>query len=91
MKLLMDNKDGLAPLAATFLFIAFAISVGVILMSVSSSYASEIGAVEEASQNPFCYEIEDFDHLKLLQIEYIKGEITLEEYIQREKLLLSNG
>jgi len=83
------NKEGLSPLVATLLLVVFALVIGTVAMSWGRSYTASI--VEEPTvEQPIVIEPQDVavDPLKALQIEYIQGKITKDEYLQRQKDLL---
>lgn len=83
------NKKALSPLAATILLVAFALVVGVVTMHVGRKYVEE--EVEVKEETPFessiIININDIlgDELKELQIKYITGKITREEYLEKEE------
>ncbi|MEA2037668.1 MAG: archaellin/type IV pilin N-terminal domain-containing protein [Nanoarchaeota archaeon] len=84
------NKKALSPLVATILLVVFALVIGTITMSWGKSYVDKIQG--DTEQQPFgtgvFVDFEDVDTpLKRLQIQYISGEITEEEYRQKEKVL----
>lgn len=86
------NKKGLSPLVATFLLVVFALIIGTITMSWGKSYVEGIseGSEEGALEDTVVISPEDVDTpLKKLQLDYIKGIISEEEYREREKELTS--
>ncbi len=90
----MMDKKGISPLVATLLLVAFALVVGAITMTWSKSY------VEKTQEQSKKVAIDTFkaaiiigidqldDPLKEIQINYITGKISREEYLQKEKDLL---
>lgn len=83
------NKKGLSPLVATALLVVFALIIGTITMSWGKSYVEGIGEEGEAFEDTVIISIEDVDTpLKKLQLEYITGKISEEEYTKKEKELI---
>ena len=90
------NRKALSPLVATVLLVIFALVIGTITMNWGKTYVEKIkeeprdtgiGVFESA----VIISIKDIDNsLKELQIEYITGKITKEEYIEKEKALISD-
>lgn len=88
----MMNKKGLSPLAATFLLVVFALIIGTITMSWGKNYVEGISEVSEevSSGDTVVISPEDINTpLKKLQLDYIKGVISEEEYREKEKELIS--
>ena len=88
------NRKGLSPLIATVLLVVFALVIGTITMNWGKSYVEQ---VEQAGPEPDFMEsaviisIRDINTpLKELQIQYITGRITEEEYQQKERDLLND-
>ncbi len=85
------NKRALSPLMATLLLVAFAIVVGAITMNWGKSYVEKIEVKEpvEKLESSIMISIKDVDTpLKELQIKYITGQISEEEYLEQEKELI---
>lgn len=85
------NKKALSPLMATLLLVAFAIVVGAITMNWGKSYVEKIEVKEpvEKLESSIVINIKDVDTpLKELQIKYITGQISEEEYLEQEKELI---
>ena len=84
------GKKAISPLVATVLLVAFAVSLGAVVMS----WAKGVEATE--SEEP---EVADgcvvktmpSEPLKLLQVKYLRGEITKEKYFEQEKSLSSGS
>ena len=91
----MGNKKGLSPLVATMLLVVFALVIGTITMNWGRSYVEKMKEepeVQEFVDSAVVISIKDLDTpLKKLQLNYITGIITHEEYIEQEKSLLANG
>ena len=84
----MMNRRGLSPLVATVLLIAFAVALGAVIMSLGKSYVESI--LEEISTgDAVCDPTTVTDTLQLLQIQFINGEITKEQYISKEQQILT--
>jgi len=86
------NKKALSPLMATVLLVVFALVIGTVTMNVGKSYVekeivSESKEDTESFQSAIVISIDDFlgDELKELQIKYITGKITKEEYFEKER------
>ena len=82
------NKEGMSPLVATLLLVAFALAIGTVTMTLGKNYTTGIGE-DALSGQPVVIADEDIgtDPLKVLQLEYIQGKITREEYLLRQKEL----
>lgn len=76
------NKRAISPLIATVLLVAFAVALGAVVMSWTSGVEAEPGAgacVIGAMPS---------DPLQQLMISYIKGDVSKQEYLAREKQLI---
>jgi FlaG/FlaF family flagellin (archaellin) len=85
------NKRAIAPITATILLLTVSILIGAIAMNIGKKYsAAEETPVQESS---IVISINDVlgDELKELQLKYITGKITREEYVEKEKLILSGS
>ncbi len=88
------QKRGISPLVATLLLVAFALVIGAITMTWGKSY------VEKAQEQPKKDVLDVFkgaiiigieqldDPLKSIQLQYITGKISREQYLQQEQDLL---
>ena len=87
----MLNKKALSPLIATLLLVVFALVVGTATMSWGKSYVETIPDEQETSGSSYVISREDVKNnpLKRLQIDYIYDEISLEEYLRKEKEIIS--
>lgn len=95
----MNNK-GLSPLIATVLLVVFALVIGTITMNWGRSYVEKIKSASEAEPEIGSFDsaviigIKDINNppqeapLKKLQVQYITGEITKAEYLEKEKALI---
>ena len=84
------NTKSLSPLLAKILLVIFSLIVGIITMNWGKSYVDRL-ATEDVipQQTPILIDAKAVDSdLKRLQISYIEGDITLEEYLKREKQVL---
>ena len=74
------NKRGISPLIATVLLVAFAVALGAVVMSWTSG-------VEAEPDEPGACIISSMpsDPLQQLMVSYIKGEITKQDYLAKEK------
>jgi len=81
------NRKALSPLVATILLIAFAITLGAVIMSVGKSYVVEMPS-EVSAGSRVCDPAAVTDPLKLLQIQYVNGEIDIDAYLAGEKALV---
>lgn len=74
----MNNK-AMSPLAATFILLAFAIFIGILVMNWSETYIQRMAADSEISpastQEAFAE-----SPLEIVKARLAKGEISLEEY-----------
>jgi flagellin-like protein len=87
------NKKALSPLVATALLVIFALVLGAITMNWGKSYIQAIESKEkpatDVSKATIVIPLADIDTpLKQLQIDYIIGKISKEEYLEREKELI---
>jgi len=89
----MKNKKALSPLVATLLLLAFALVIGTATMNWGRSYIEKIEEEPQEYaplQSAVIISIEDIDNpLKELQIKYITDQISQEEYLAKEKELIS--
>lgn len=91
------NKWALSPLVATVLLVVFALVIGTITMNWGRSYVEKIKEEPKAEPKVGAFDsaviisVKDIDTpLKELQLQYITGRITKEEYIQKERALISD-
>ena len=90
------NKKAISPLIATILLVVFALVLGAITMSWGKGYVERVGEEEqpsaiEALNGAFIISIRSVDTpLKELQIKYITGQLTEEEYLEKERELLES-
>ena len=93
---MIANKRALSPLVATVLLVVFALVIGTITMNWGRTYVESIKEEPEISvggvfESAVVISIKDIDNpLKELQLEYITGKITKEEYVQKEKTLIND-
>lgn len=92
MKKFLKNSKALSPLVATLLLLAFALVIGTATMGWGKAY---VGGIEEPKIEPLksavVINIEDIDTpLKELQIKYITGQISEQEYLTKEKQLINS-
>ncbi len=80
----MRNKKALSPLVATILLVAFALVIGTATMSWGRNYVSEEDIDTKGRLECFDKSLVD-NELKDLQLEYIVGEITLDQYIEKQQ------
>ena len=87
------NKKALSPLVATVLLVAFSLVIGTITMNWGKSYidtAEAAAETEKLQTGAVVINIEDIDSdLKRLQLQFISGKLTQEEYLQKEKEIIS--
>ena len=84
----LGNKRALSPLVATILLVIFALVIGTITMNWGKTYVEQVAAKEEKSPASIVIDISSLDDpLKVLQIKYLAGEISKEEYFKEEKKL----
>lgn len=88
----LNNKRALSPLVATMLLVVFALVIGTITMNWGKSYVERIKEEPIAEfDSAVIISIKDIDTpLKELQLQYITGKITKEEYIEKEKDLIND-
>jgi flagellin-like protein len=95
MRKIFRGNRGLSPLVATILLVAFALVIGTVTMNWGRSYVEKIKEEPEVKglfESAIIISIKDVDTpLKELQIEYITGQITLDQYVSKEQPLISNG
>ncbi len=83
------NKKALSPLVATILLVLFSLIIGTITMNWGKSYVEKIEEEPKIRESAIIISIKDIDTpLKELQIQYITGKITKEEYLKKEKELI---
>lgn len=90
---ILGNKRALSPLLATMLLLVFALIVGTITINWGKAYVEQIPEEPKIGvfDNAVVININDINTpLKELQIQYITGEITKQEYIEREKALIND-
>ncbi len=76
---------------ATLLLVIFAVLVGAVTMSWGKNYVEDIEHKEpvEKLESAIIISIKDIDTpLKDIQIKYITGQISEEEYLEQEKELI---
>ncbi len=80
-----ESKGGISPIVATVLLVAFAVALGAVVMSWARGIEAEPITDFEGCiiEGPL-----PADPLIQLQIRYIRGEISKDEYIQQEKVLI---
>jgi len=89
---MMNNKRALSPLIATVLLVVFALVIGTITMNWGKSYVDKIkdDSDIEKVDSAVVISIKDINNdLKRLQIQYITGDLTKEQYIEQEKPLIN--
>lgn len=86
------NKKGLSPLVATALLVVFALIIGTVAMSWGKNYVEGVvkqQSKEKTFENTVMVNLDDINtSLKKLQLEYVTGEISEEEYLKKEKELV---
>jgi len=83
------NKKGLSPLMATIILVLFALVIGTITMNLGKDYVDTIGDEEEPQQSAIVINLQDVNTpLKQLQVKYITDQISKEEYLELEKILI---
>jgi len=86
------GKKGLSPLIATVLLLVFALVLGAITMNLGKSYVgSSIKEKDIFASAIVINPKEVTEPLQKLQIRYITGDISKEEYLQMEKELLGKS
>lgn len=90
----MMNKKALSPMAATSLLVIFALVLGTITMSFGRNYVDKINVKTETFKvkeigptGTSITVINEQDPLAQLQVQYLTGKISKEEYLQRQKQL----
>lgn len=93
----LGNRRALSPLIATVLLVVFALVIGTITMNWGKSYVDNISGeslIEEkigTLDSAVIISIKDVDTpLKELQLQHITGKMTEQEYIEKEKELISD-
>jgi len=93
MKKSLKGKKALSPLVATLLLLAFALVIGTATMNWGKSYVEKIEEAPkefEPLKSAVIINIEDINTpLKELQIKYITGQISEQEYLSREKEIIN--
>ena len=89
----MMYKRGISPLVSTLLLVAFALVVGAITMTWGKAYVENIQTEPKKDLGAFTTAViidlnQIDDALKNLQVYYLTGKITKEDYLQRETALL---
>jgi len=83
------SKKALSPLVATVLLVIFALVIGTITMNWGKAYVEKAG--DEKAPASILVRVSSLDDpLKVLQIKYITGEISKEEYFEKEKELFKS-
>jgi len=86
------NKKALSPIMATLLLVVFALIIGTITMSWGKKYVEQISEEEPTrefgSDSYIIKKAQINTPLKELQIKYILGKITKEQYLQQEKNII---
>lgn len=83
------NKKALSPLVATILLVVFALVIGTITMSWGKAYVEKAEEKPEEEGPVIVIPLKIIDNeLKELQIDYIIGRISKEEYLEEEKELI---
>jgi len=76
-------------LTATALLVVFALIIGTVTMSLANNYASVVP--DEKPAATLVINLNQVDTpLKELQIKYITGKLTLDEYLMQEQQILSS-
>ncbi|MBW2989160.1 hypothetical protein KY358_02460 [Candidatus Woesearchaeota archaeon] len=86
------KKKAMSPLIATLLLVVFALVIGAMTMNWGKLYVENIKDTPQSKDvdSAILISIRDIDTpLKQLQIDYITQKISMEEYIEREKELIS--
>lgn len=88
------NKKAMSPLIATMLLVVFALIIGTATMSWGRNYVETLPDENVDSQEGATLVI-SYDRidnpLKELQIKYIIGNVDLEEYLQKQDKIVSEG
>ena len=89
---MFEGKKGLSPMAATSLLVIFALILGTITMGFGRDYVDKINVkterlkVKEISpEGTSISVVNQQDPLAQLQVQYLTGKISKEEYLRREK------
>ncbi|MBI5391263.1 hypothetical protein HZB02_07270 [Candidatus Woesearchaeota archaeon] len=72
----------ISPLIATVLIVAFAVAVGTLVMQTHAANATTAAEVSATCVVPH-------NALGVLQLEYLEGKITREEYLAKEQAVIS--
>lgn len=91
MKKLMVGKRALSPLLATILLLVFALVIGTITINWGRTYVEQIQEDPAAGvfDSAIIISIEDVDTpLKQLQLQFITGKISEQEYREKEQALI---
>jgi flagellin-like protein len=87
----MQSKKALSPLVATILLVAFALVIGTATMSWGKNYVKNIpdepADIKAAVNVCFDRGLID-DELKEAQLDYIIGELTLDEYLSKQDTIV---
>lgn len=79
------NKKALSPLIATILLVVFSLIIGAATMSWGKNYVKEMPSDTPKPSSYISINMDEINNpLKELQIRYLTGKITLEEYLQQE-------
>jgi len=81
---MMRGKKALSPLIATVLLVAFAVALGAVVMSWTSGSGDEVHEVDGC----LVHSADVVDPLAKLQVQYIRGEISRSQYLQKEQTLI---
>ncbi|MBU0627976.1 MAG: hypothetical protein KKC75_02210 [Nanoarchaeota archaeon] len=84
------DKKALSPLVATLLLVVFALAIGTVTMNWGKSYVEKIK--DDVSPGEISGSViintQDIDSpLKEIQLKYLTGKISKEEYLVQEKML----
>jgi flagellin-like protein len=82
----MSNKKGLSPLVATILLVVFALVIGTATMSWGNKYVknNSDNLIDDTGPIVIVKGKISNDPLKILQLSYITGNISLEQYLSME-------
>lgn len=87
----MLKKKALSPLVATILLVVFALIIGTATMSWGKNYEAPT-KLEPAAKATISINVDSLNNpLKKLQMEYITGQITLEDYLNKEPVAIENS
>lgn len=88
-------RRAISPLIATILLIAFALLIGTATMNWGKAYVDKIDTKKgtgDRFDSAIIISLDKIDTpLKELQIKYITGQISAEEYFEKEKEVLNKG